>query len=173
MTDKIIKGYYKAAAGAFFNDRTAATYGAEIERIMEKNPGVSLIPDMVLDAAADPKSPLHDYFEWDDSVCARRYRIEQAGEIISRIRYVIVTDEGEVSQRAFINVTVDEQAEEEEYVPVRRLLNSPELRARALRKAMSDLEKWCLKYGHLRELGVVVKAFKALEPGSQKKQENA
>lgn len=163
MNDKITKGHYKASVGAFFNDGKAAVYGAEIEKIMDANPGVNLIPDMVLDAAADLQSPLHDYFEWDDSVCARRYRLRQAEEMITHIRVVIMAGDKQVVQRAFINVSVDDGEEAEEYVPVRKFMTSPDLKERALKKAMKELEKWCVRYNHLHELDVVFRAVKSID----------
>lgn len=43
-------------------------------------------PDDVLRDAENPKSPLHDQFEWDDAKCGRMYRLEQARELIRSIR---------------------------------------------------------------------------------------
>jgi hypothetical protein len=36
----------------------------------------------ILEAAADPASPLHDHFEWDDTEAAHRYRLGQARQLI-------------------------------------------------------------------------------------------
>jgi hypothetical protein len=135
MNNKIIKGYYKAAPGAYFSDKDAVEYGAAIEKIMDANPGVSLIPDMVLDAAENKDSALHDYFEWDDSVCARRYRLKQAEEMICHLRYVVVTGGKNISQRAFIDVSVSPETGggKEEFVHIRKVMNSPDLKEKALK----------------------------------------
>lgn len=37
-----------------------------------------ITPDIVLQDAEDETSPLHGYFEWDDSVAGHAYRIDQA-----------------------------------------------------------------------------------------------
>lgn len=46
----------------------------------------------LLKYSENPKSPLHTMFEWDDSVAATRYRIEQAGKIINNVQITIVSD---------------------------------------------------------------------------------
>ena len=46
-----------------------------------------LTAEMVLNDARDPRSPLHDRFEWDDSTAAEAYRIIQARVLIKTIRY--------------------------------------------------------------------------------------
>ena len=40
----------------------------------------------VLNAAMDKNSPLHSYFEWDDTAAAVKYRLEQARELIRKIK---------------------------------------------------------------------------------------
>jgi hypothetical protein len=44
-----------------------------------------LQPFDVVEAARDPGSPLHDSFEWNDSVAAERYRLEQARRLIRTV----------------------------------------------------------------------------------------
>ena len=46
----------------------------------------------LLEFSKNPKSPLHTMFEWDDSIAANRYRIEQARKIINSIEITIVSD---------------------------------------------------------------------------------
>ena len=49
--------------------------GAELERIRKANGGIS--PASVVDEARDEESPLHDWFEWDDTEAAERFRYEE------------------------------------------------------------------------------------------------
>jgi len=49
-----------------------------------------LTPEEVVDEARDPDSPLHRYFEWDDSAAAEAWRLNQAR---SMIRWVHATVE--------------------------------------------------------------------------------
>ena len=47
-----------------------------------------LTASILLEEARDSGHPLHTRFEWDDSVAAERYRLEQAGELIRRVKIV-------------------------------------------------------------------------------------
>jgi len=74
-------------------------------------------PEDIVDEAADPKSPLHRYFMWDDRQAGHQYRLEQARYYLR----VIVIEREDVSApvRAFQNVTVvrpSETADEDEVV---------------------------------------------------------
>jgi hypothetical protein len=44
-----------------------------------------LTPEVVVEAAADPASPLHKSFEWNDETAAAAYRIEQARALIRSV----------------------------------------------------------------------------------------
>lgn len=49
-----------------------------------------LTPEEVIEAARDPESPGHVYFDWDDSTAAHKWRLTQARNILS-VRVVIQT----------------------------------------------------------------------------------
>lgn len=58
----------------------------EIRSELERLGGAALItPEAVVDAARDQTSPLHDQFEWDDSVAGEAYRLQQARALIKRV----------------------------------------------------------------------------------------
>jgi hypothetical protein len=63
---------------------------SELHRLHQEGGGV-LKARTVLSAAEDPASPLHSYFEWDDSKAAAAHRLEQAGTLIRSvtIKYTI------------------------------------------------------------------------------------
>ena len=46
--------------------------------------GEDLNERAVVQDAADPTSPLHTYFEWDDTEAAARYRLSQAASLIRK-----------------------------------------------------------------------------------------
>jgi hypothetical protein len=48
-----------------------------------------LTAESVVAAASSPASPLHSFFEWDDSAAAREYRKVQARALIRRVTVVI------------------------------------------------------------------------------------
>jgi len=57
--------------------------------IAEKSGGV-ISPRAVIETAANKDHPLHDYFLWDDTAAANRYRLNQASLLIRRIKIDII-----------------------------------------------------------------------------------
>lgn len=55
----------------------------ELKRIQDGN---ELQLEKVVDAARDPASPLHSYFEWHDGEAARLYRLQQARDLVKSAR---------------------------------------------------------------------------------------
>jgi len=47
----------------------------------------------VLDAARPASSPIHDCFDWNDSEAAEKWRLEQARELIRRVKIELVYQE--------------------------------------------------------------------------------
>lgn len=88
--------------------------------------GGRLTPDAVVADAADPNSPLHDAFEWDDSKAAQAYRIEQARVLIRSVEVTIRTDVTILRAPFYVR---DPQAGDNEqgYVPVASLRTQKDL----------------------------------------------
>lgn len=53
-----------------------------------------ITPERVVEAASEVTHPLHDFFEWDDSEAARRFRITQARTLIVRVKVEYRTTPG-------------------------------------------------------------------------------
>lgn len=51
--------------------------------------GLEPSPARIVDVARDPKNPMHPFFQWNDTEAARRYRLDQARELIGMIRIKI------------------------------------------------------------------------------------
>jgi hypothetical protein len=64
---------------------------AEIKAI-ESRAG-RLTPEQVIEAAEPEGSALHACFDWDDTEAARKWRMEQAREIIRSVRIEVVIEE--------------------------------------------------------------------------------
>ena len=50
-----------------------------------------IAPNIVVDAARDPASPLHDEFEWDVAKAAERDWIRTACELIRSVKFIVVS----------------------------------------------------------------------------------
>lgn len=117
--------------------------------------------DLLADAK-NPKSPLHDAFEWDDKIAGHQFRLQQAGYILRAL--VVVKDEGKAQEktvRAFVNVREDKKPI---YVGQARVLTEEDLRLQVVGKGVKELLAWCDKYEDLAELSpIAVKIRKDAE----------
>lgn len=156
------KKIFRAAKGAQFEYEKAQIYGQELERIRKENGGV-LTPQLVLNEAKDKNNLLHDYFEWDNTVAADKFRINLARHLINHIEIVIVSNGTEKQQRAYLNVTKANENNDEEvqrvYVTIEKALSEPELRKQVLANALREAEFWKEKYHDYKELSEVFLAI--------------
>lgn len=84
----------------------------EVERsvlvdIAKQHGGVLMVDD-VLNEARNEGSPLHDHFEWDDSVAADAHRRYQARVLIQRCKITLV-DSAPTQVRAFVSLQSDRE----------------------------------------------------------------
>lgn len=123
--------------------------------------GGTLKPEQVIKSGKRKGSAFHDYFVWDDSIAAGRYRRDQAAEIIRSIRVEVTeVDSGPPTvARVYINPLNDGT-----YHTVADVLSDETLRERAFIKALSELRAIRDKYTEYEELfGVLKKATDQLE----------
>lgn len=66
----------------------------------------ALTPEIVVNAAKDQKSPIHNYFQWNNDKAAVSYRLWQARQLIASVD-IQITEERKV--RKFINVIVKDE----------------------------------------------------------------
>ena len=122
--------------------------GERLEQLREEADGL-LTPDAVLDDAAAPESPLHAFFEWDDTEAARLHRVEQARGLIRSVVVKYRTDNTEEkSVRAFVNVTRDD---EPGYTTSVVAMSDADMRAQVVRKAWNELQAFRRRYSDLVE----------------------
>lgn len=100
----------------------------------------------VVDASRPEDAPLHNEFEWDDSVAAEEYRKEQARHIIRSIR--IVSGENQEPKRIYFNIVQTSPV----YKSTATILRSADDTALLLEKALNDLEAWQNRYKEVKEL---------------------
>jgi predicted transcriptional regulator len=93
--------------------------------------------------AVDPESALHPYFEWDSNVAAFEYQLQQAAQLIARVKVTVEQPPDRlVSVRAYAKVPSLGRS-----VPVEEALADwrDELEVQARR----DFRAWRSKYRHL------------------------
>jgi hypothetical protein len=98
-----------------------------LDRIAKDDQDGLIQPEAVVEAARDPESPLHKYFEWDVERAAHGFRLAQARGLIVRFTLVKV-DEGP-KRVGYVNVTFNKGKSNERrgYVAVERAMADPDL----------------------------------------------
>lgn len=110
---------------------------------------VGLTAKNLLDANRDENAPLHNEFEWRDSIAAEKYRENQARHIIACLCVRTETTSGEQSEpvRAFLQITSDC-----EYQSLNVILQSADSHSAMLAMALKELKAFQRKYKVLAEL---------------------
>ena len=111
----------------------------------------------LVDESRPEDAPLHDEFEWDDSIAAEEYRKQQARVMIATIVEVITPEI--VPTRAFFNIVHNDS----NYESIRTIISDEDKRKALLAKALSELHAFEQKYSTLLELTEVFTAIDNLE----------
>lgn len=152
----------------------AQAVGERLESIRQANS--LLTPSVVLADAENDSSPLHPFFEWDDTTAARKYRVNQAGHLIRSVQVTFsdlpaepsrqveiagIENQSQADQspvRAFVSIRSDEG--DFSYVGTMQAMSDPTMRLQVLEQAHNELSAVGRKY---RELSELSKVFQALE----------
>jgi len=142
----------------------ARTRGMDIEAVapvlqtLERKHG-ALTPEAVVREATKLRSPLHNWFEWDDTEAARQYRLEQARDLIRAVTVTFIGgDDGEErTVRAFVHL-----GDPTIYESTVNVLGDVEKRAILLGRMRADFETFRRRYRDMQELVPVFAAFDAI-----------
>lgn len=72
-----------------------------LEEIAEQHAG-RLTPEAVVADARNPKSPLHEHFEWDTKKAAAQHWLDTARQLIRSVRVLVRTDDKVISTVAYV-----------------------------------------------------------------------
>jgi len=123
------------------------------------NYGGLLVPEAIVQHAKNPKSALHNSFEWNDTVAAQKYRLEQARRLLRVTVEFIEVDGTAEPIRVFCSLSQDREGDGG-YRAMVDILNDRQMRAMMLSDALRDIEIFTEKYGRLKELVTIIKAMK-------------
>lgn len=152
-----MENQYKAGKGARYSDEEAQMIGETLEKFRKQNKRLN--SELVVKKASDPKSCLHKFFDWDDSLAAQQWRLQQARVLIRHLRVIVEIDGEQIERRAFAHVLVkikDKEFPEKAYVPVSITDKKSEARVQVIQQAMNELDSWIEKYRHYEELTHVI-----------------
>lgn len=139
-----------------------------IDELLEIQKKKGLTPEQVVEFARDEDSPLHDLFEWEDSIAGEKWRLQQARVIVNEVKVIIENQE----YYAFESVQVQVQSgakksgssEENiteyvrEYKPVVEILSNEDLKRQVISSALNHLSYWEKQNAKYSELSPIIKA---------------
>ena len=114
-----------------------------------------MTPEKLVEVSKPKDAPLHQEFEWNNTIAAQKYREEQASCLIRHL-IIVRVDIEEIKpykDRAFVHTGNKEQG----YVPLKDALNNETWRENLLKTAYRDMQTFVAKYHRLEELTEVIK----------------
>lgn len=147
---------YMFRSGSHITGVDPQAAGEALERLRKRHNG-RLAPADVVEEARNLDSPIHSAFEWDDTIAAAAYRIDQAGHLIRCIAVDISRSNLETNTvRAFVSVTRDN---DRSYTSTVHAMSDRDLRKQVIEKAYAELEAWRARYAELSELARLFEAI--------------
>lgn len=138
--------------------------GKVCQELSESEEG--LTPQRLVNVSRPVEAPLHEEFEWDDSVAGEKYREKQASEII---RSIVIVDSDIETERNVKLSLVDEEEEQKKnrgfvstgenthhYVPLYAAMTNEVWRKNLLEAAKRDMKAFTIKYNRLEELAGII-----------------
>lgn len=158
--------YVKSNSCVSLSAKDAALVGRELSRIQQEMTVIT--PRVVVASAKSKSSPLHRYFEWDDTIAAQKHREWQARFLITSVHIVDSDSDDPQPIRAFVNVSPDDEDEmpfvgERGYVSTRSIAGKQNYQTQVLEYARNQLVGWRKRFGHYKEFFGVVQAIDALK----------
>lgn len=141
-------------------DGDAQEAGAAIEAIRIAHGG-QFTAAAVLAEARKKRSPLHRYFEWDDSAAAEQYRLSQAAYLIRAIVVVPENEEQFTPVRAFVCVKDDPRPAQFTHVMV--AINDEESKAAMMGRLLKRLAEIRRQYAALEEFAEIHPLFAMID----------
>lgn len=144
--------------------------GTIFEKIIKERG--ELKPSYVVEEATPEKSPLHTYFEWDNSIAAVKWRECQAGRLI-RFHVVLIhpedTPKSDIpieinsrnSTRSFVSVR--ESDGQKKYLHIETVMADPGLKDQYIKRAYQEIKEWCVRYKAIKEFAGICLEIKKVK----------
>ncbi len=157
------KKIYKAHIGSRISDKDATIIGERIETVFNGQ----ITATQLLNDAKSKTSPIHDYFDWDDTSAAHEYRLEQARRLIRAIDVIVISNGEEVDTKAFHHISVTD--DKESYVSYNQIFSNKNYYDQVIENALKEADSWQNRYASYKELSLI---FKSIEQTKNKIKEN-
>lgn len=105
-------------------------YFQALDALADRHNG-ELTPEIVVEAARDPGSPLHSYFDWNNDTAAHKFRLEQGRRLIRVHRYEITYENMVLRTPVYVR-NPDKSGNEQGYISIGRLRTDEDMARDAL-----------------------------------------
>ncbi|KKM26319.1 hypothetical protein LCGC14_1585990 [marine sediment metagenome] len=123
----------------------------ELSKIENKHGLIT--PRTVVDEAINELSPLHRYFQWDESKAANEYRLWQARELIAKVR--IIYEDKKLDAYYNVKIRIDGKLQQG-YASITKIISDSDLRDQVIGQALKEIGYWQKKYAEYEELEKVI-----------------
>lgn len=153
MTRKKISGFRFKPRDDFLSQKDAEVVGQRIVELREEGKAT---PKAIVADARDLKSPLHKFFEWDDTKASEKWRLDQARALIHNVVIEISYEGGlheKIDVKAFHSVVQDGKRS---YASAITVFSQEDLAAQVVESARKELEAWIHRYDMYEELSSMI-----------------
>lgn len=141
---------WKEEAPRLYKRLDASRVGMELEKI--KSETGDLHPAAVVRYAKSPKSAMHNFFQWNDSKAADRFRESQARHLIVSIREIKITVINKKTKREIIRPWFPKKpGSNKGYWHSDEIKKDHERIQDTINRAQIDLEGWMKRYEQIHE----------------------
>lgn len=136
--------------------RIEGIYKADAQKVADEIGDNRISPQELLEKARDVNSELHKCFEWNDSIAAEKYRLQQARGVL--VNLVYKTEKKDAEPIRYLQVTTQKNV----YQPTKMFLVQEDEYQALLKRAKSELESFKKRYHTLSELQEVFEAIELI-----------
>ena len=157
--------YLEKSDARVTRERKSVVVDREVDRIYAKYGAVTA--ETLLSEAENPTSPLHEFFEWNDSEAARQYRLAQARAMLMASRMVaVLSKQSREPIAAFPEVRrlLPSARGEGKFKMRKEVLAASDSRHEIIDRKIGVLRGWCRETIDIDELQELRAAILALLP---------
>lgn len=129
----------------------------ELKRIAKRNNGVLQAEDVVKEAE-QKHNVLHNLFDWNDSIAANKWRLEQA-RLLIRVCVTYLGGDKNKPYKVFVSLSEDRTRGEGGYRELESVMSNKSYRQILLQDALNEMELFREKFYKLKELANVFKVM--------------
>ena len=136
--------------------RIEGIYKADAQKVANEIGDNRISPQELLEKARDVNSELHKCFEWNDSIAAEKYRLQQARGVL--VNLVYKTEKKDAEPIRYFQITTEKNT----YQPTVSFLKQEDEYQALLKRAKCELESFKKRYYTLSELQEVFEAIELI-----------